>query len=100
VAFHLLPETLKPFRVARGVIAVNRCWNTFSGDQTDSPSPEITTNRDTTLAIGMSKSSKGDNDLRSPMEGFRGALIRALSLDGALFTLEPGVNAANLAVLD
>jgi hypothetical protein len=55
-------------------------------DQTDAPSEEITTNTDTTITIGFSSSDS---------TGFRGALIRASSTDGAEFTLEPGINGAN-----
>jgi hypothetical protein len=56
-------------------------------DQTNgAPSEEITTNTDTTVTIGFSSTGS---------TGFRGALIRASSTDGAEFTLEPGVNGAN-----
>jgi hypothetical protein len=55
-------------------------------DQTDAPSEEITTDTNTTITIGFSSSDS---------TGFRGALIRASSTDGAEFTLEPGVNGAN-----
>jgi hypothetical protein len=55
-------------------------------DQTDAPSEEITTNTNTTITIGFSSSDS---------TGFRGALIRASSADGAEFTLDPGINGAN-----